>query len=251
MTGSPPYFPAYYSTNVQGNKYLEYIKNMVYIPSVRPPVPPFSVVLAEEPQSSTVPGSHMPGPIIAFAGPRGSRRDEAAVMIAPTQFNRNTSGSSYTSSSIPRLPQPPTAPALSRPVYQKQKRALEADDSPEPAETNQSNSKRKKSAQSVQDNEKALIARYVQEEIDKNNYAESKWQNVADKLLKDHSISRSGNSVKAFWSRYGREEFGIDERKNPDGRNLVTSKQDPEERRKARERKKREAAEGYSSNTHE
>lgn len=124
------------------------------------------------------------------------------------------------------------------------KRALEDEESSDSAEDRQPKPKRKKTNQGVKDDhEKQLIARYMQEEIDKNNVTETKWQNIAEKL-KRHGFSRSGNSVKAYWSRHGRQEFGMDERRKPEGRKLVTSKQDPEERRKARERKKREAAEG-------
>lgn len=237
MTGVPSY-PIYYSTNKRSHTSLEYVKNMAYIPGVLPSVPP------------------RPGPS-AHAKPQGKKlvteTHESGFHGAssPPSWRRSATDTS----SIPQLIEASTAPAGSRhgkgaaQPPQKQKRAFEAKESPEPAEDDQPKSKRKKANQGVQDHEKALIARYMQEEIDNRNLTESKWQNVTEKL-KSHGIDRSGHSVKAWWSRHGRQEFGIDERKNPHGRKLVTSKQDPEERRKARERKRREAVEGKCSNDH-
>ncbi|KAL8901972.1 MAG: hypothetical protein Q9207_004939 [Kuettlingeria erythrocarpa] len=130
------------------------------------------------------------------------------------------------------------------------KRALEDehnnddDESAQPSGSDQAKKKRKQGVQGVKDDEKTLIARYMKIEVDAENRTESKWQNVSDKMWTNHGIQRSGNSVKAWWSRQGRQEFGIDERKNPNGRKLVTSKQDPDERKRARERKKRAATEG-------
>ncbi|KAI4194397.1 MAG: hypothetical protein LQ346_003701 [Caloplaca aetnensis] len=147
----------------------------------------------------------------------------------------------------------PSASAIFTPLHGSSghKRALEAehdddddDESAQPSGSDQAKKKRKQAVQGVKEDEKALIARYMKMEIDAENRTESKWQNVSGKLWTNHGIQRSGNSVKAWWSRQGRQEFGIDERKNPNGRKLVTSKQDPDERKRARERKKLEATEG-------
>ncbi|KAL8707303.1 MAG: hypothetical protein Q9220_007646 [cf. Caloplaca sp. 1 TL-2023] len=85
--------------------------------------------------------------------------------------------------------------------------------------------------------EKRLVLRYLKEEIDKGNRTEKKWKTVAIKL-NAHGCRRSQWSIKSWWSRYGREESGFDERKNPNGRPLVTSKQSSEARKRARDRMK-------------
>ncbi|KAL8953290.1 MAG: hypothetical protein Q9222_000856 [Ikaeria aurantiellina] len=98
---------------------------------------------------------------------------------------------------------------------------------------------RKKHIAEVQSNytaqEKRLVVRYLKEEIGKGNLTEKKWKTIADKLAA-HGCRRSQWSIKAWWSRYGREETGFEERKNPHGRSLVTSKQNPEARKRARDR---------------
>lgn len=85
--------------------------------------------------------------------------------------------------------------------------------------------------------EKQWVVYYLKEEVSRRNLTESKWDNISRELLR-HGLRRSKCSIKAWWSRYGREETGFDERQNPNGRNLVTSKQDPEDRKKARRLKK-------------
>ncbi|KAL8923774.1 MAG: hypothetical protein Q9208_004422 [Pyrenodesmia sp. 3 TL-2023] len=220
-------------------------------------------------QSNPSPGynapSYSPPPQPAYPSP-----GPTADYHRPDYHSPSYASSGYRSSDYPALNYPssgyrsqipqftaalPSAPATSRPLdgatrrpSLQIKRALEDEDdeeeSTEPSENDQPKKKRKQGVQGVKENEKALIARYMKVEVDAKNGTESKWQNVADKLRAFHGIQRSGNSVKAWWSRQGRQEFGLDERKNPNGRKLVTSKQDPDERRKARERKKREATEG-------
>ncbi|KAL9015361.1 MAG: hypothetical protein Q9173_000028 [Seirophora scorigena] len=125
-------------------------------------------------------------------------------------------------------------------LSQRNKRALKLDNMPELAAESQKEPKRTRTFQGIKsDEEKRLIVRYMQEEINDGNVTEKKWSNIARKL-KDHGLERSQWSVKAWWSRYGRLETGIDERQKPNERRLVTSKQDPEERRKARELKRRD-----------
>ncbi|KAI4263428.1 MAG: hypothetical protein L6R42_001422 [Xanthoria sp. 1 TBL-2021] len=87
--------------------------------------------------------------------------------------------------------------------------------------------------------EKKWVVYYLKGEVSRGNLTESKWDIVSRELIK-HGLRRSKCSIKAWWSRYGREETGFDERQNPNGRNLVTSKQDPEERKKARRLKKQQ-----------
>ncbi|KAL8900719.1 MAG: hypothetical protein Q9192_000920 [Flavoplaca navasiana] len=85
--------------------------------------------------------------------------------------------------------------------------------------------------------EKQWVVYYLKGEVSRRNLTESKWDNISRELLR-HGLRRSKCSIKAWWSRYGREETGFDERQNPNGRNLVTSRQDPEDRKKARRLKK-------------
>ncbi|KAL8787265.1 MAG: hypothetical protein Q9213_002313 [Squamulea squamosa] len=87
--------------------------------------------------------------------------------------------------------------------------------------------------------EKKLVLYYLRKEVSRGNLTESKWEKVSRKLVK-HGLRRSKCSIKAWWSRYGREETGFDERQNPNGRNLVTSKQNPGDRRNARRLKKQQ-----------
>ncbi|KAL8847027.1 MAG: hypothetical protein Q9221_007912 [Calogaya cf. arnoldii] len=87
--------------------------------------------------------------------------------------------------------------------------------------------------------EKRWVVYYLKREVSQRNFTESKWENVSRKLM-EHGLRRSKCSIKAWWSRYGREETGFDERQNPNGRSLITSRQDPEDRKKARRLKKQQ-----------
>ena len=104
--------------------------------------------------------------------------------------------------------------------------------------SNEPKPKRKKSSQGIHDEyTQTLIVRFLKEEIAAGNLTEQKWQAVSNKLAKA-GIEHSQWAIKAWWSRKGREQTGFDERQNPTGRRLVTSKQDPGDRRKAREQNK-------------
>ncbi|KAL8914005.1 MAG: hypothetical protein Q9171_001256 [Xanthocarpia ochracea] len=93
------------------------------------------------------------------------------------------------------------------------------------------------SKSNYREDEKAWVLHYLKEEISGRNFTESKWENISRELAR-RGLRRSRNSIKAWWSRYGRQETGFDERQNPSGRRLVTSKQDPEDRKKMRRLKK-------------
>ncbi|KAL9024388.1 MAG: hypothetical protein Q9196_006554 [Gyalolechia fulgens] len=137
----------------------------------------------------------------------------------------------------------PTTSAVKDPTKpsKKHKRSSEAEESPDGPESEEPRQKRTKDSQGIHDQHvKDLIKHFLQEEIESGNKTEQKWQAVSAKLAQ-HGIQRSQWSIKAWWSREGRLETGFDERQNPGGRKLVTSKQDPEERRKARERRKAES----------
>ncbi|KAL8699187.1 MAG: hypothetical protein Q9224_001524 [Gallowayella concinna] len=98
--------------------------------------------------------------------------------------------------------------------------------------------KRKLSSQSAyKEEEKKWVVHYLKMEVVSRNLTESKWENISKELAR-HGFARSKCSIKAWWSRYGREETGFDERQNPTGRNMVTSKQHPADRKKARQLRK-------------
>ena len=103
------------------------------------------------------------------------------------------------------------------------------------------------SKSNYQENEKTWVLHYLKEEVSRRNFTESKWEHISRELV-GHGFWRSRNSIKAWWSRYGRQETGFDERQNPNGRRLVTSKQDPEDRKKMRllrkQMKRRDGLEG-------
>ncbi|KAL9614643.1 MAG: hypothetical protein Q9167_000848 [Letrouitia subvulpina] len=90
----------------------------------------------------------------------------------------------------------------------------------------------------VPPNEQLLIKQLVQEQIDKGNHTERKWKDISDELKARHNINRNFTSVKNFWNRHGREKFGLDERKNKNPAKMITSMQDPGDRKRAREEKK-------------
>ncbi|KAL8764863.1 MAG: hypothetical protein Q9209_007847 [Squamulea sp. 1 TL-2023] len=96
------------------------------------------------------------------------------------------------------------------------------------------------------DDEKKWVVHYLKREISRGNYTDSRWVKISRKLLK-HGISRSPLSIKAWWSRYGRAENGLDERRNPQGRKLVTSKECPAERRKNRRLRKHDQVNGLAT----
>ncbi|KAL9005049.1 MAG: hypothetical protein Q9188_002156 [Gyalolechia gomerana] len=122
----------------------------------------------------------------------------------------------------------------------KHKRTPGAEETLDRPESEEPRPKRTKDSQGIHDKHvKDLITGFLQDEIKAGNKTEQKWQAVSEKLAQQ-GIQRSRWSIKAWWSREGRLETGFDERTNPVGRKLVTSKQDPEERRKARERRKAE-----------
>ncbi|KAL8842686.1 MAG: hypothetical protein Q9170_000461 [Blastenia crenularia] len=134
------------------------------------------------------------------------------------------------------------APATSRLLKgipnppQTNKRALQGEDLSDLPKDGQER-KSRKSSQGIHDKEtQALVVRFLKEEIADGNLTEQKWQAISQKLAK-HGITRSQYSVKAWWSRKGRSQTGFDERQNPNGRKLVTSKQNPDDRRRARQRK--------------
>ena len=76
-----------------------------------------------------------------------------------------------------------------------------------------------------------------------------KWEVLSDRLLQRYGYDRTHNSVKNYWQRTGRAYFGIDERLVANPNKMVTSVQDPADRKRRREEKKREAAKANSEDT--
>ena len=69
------------------------------------------------------------------------------------------------------------------------------------------------------------------------------WDEARDMLRTQYGFSRTSKGVKSEWARHGRARTGIDER-NVKGKDLVTSREDPKDRRE--KRKAKNAAEGGS-----
>lgn len=132
----------------------------------------------------------------------------------------------------------------------KHERNAEAEENSDRREREEPRAKRTKNSQGVHDqHEKDLIRQFLEEEINVGNRTERKWQAISEKLAQ-HGIQRTRWAVKSWWSREGRSETGFEERQNPTGRKMVTSKQDPEERRKARERRKAGLRQAQTSTHH-
>lgn len=69
---------------------------------------------------------------------------------------------------------------------------------------------------------------------------DEKWQLLADRLQERHGFERTANSIKNFWQRKGRAQFGIDERVVPKPDRMSTSVEDPAERKRRRQDKKKQ-----------
>ena len=80
--------------------------------------------------------------------------------------------------------------------------------------------------------------------------SEKKWTEISKHLMDRFQVDRSAGAVKNYWNRHGRQDSGIDERKNKRPDRMVTGVQDPESRREARKRK-RKAMEEDSEETYE
>lgn len=182
-----------------------------------------------------------------LGAPAGASDDAYSRLLnrtpSRTTWNAGDSKSPYlTLPSKSKLVGPPESGLgrIAGPPPARHKRASEDEDEDSSAHNNfQPKPKRNKISQSkYTSQEGALVTRYLKEEVAKGNLTETKWENVSERLKKD-GVDKSRSSVKNWWSRYGREASGFDERQKL-GRSLVTSKQNPEERKRAREQKKLE-----------
>lgn len=85
--------------------------------------------------------------------------------------------------------------------------------------------------------EKDLVRLLMEEVINEKqvNLTEKKWEVISDRLAQRFNVARSKTSVKNYWSREGRLLTGLDERRKPNPEKLVTSVQNPEQRKRARQ----------------
>lgn len=243
MTDGVVYCPIYVIEVDQAHA-LEYTKNMKHIPRPSTPVQtnipdlaPLELPVQAQPTS-------LPASLI----------DKSVHQLSAGQISSPNPSTSFKSRAVQVIDEPTSIgdsdrwiPAFPTPLIRSPKRrmtTLEDDqDRSSPQDNKQPKSKRTKTLRNTYDDDvTARVARYVQQEIVAGNHTESKWENVSSKLKMD-GIERSKWSIKNWWSRFGRHETGIEERQNPNGRKLVTSKQSPEDRKKARERRKLEATE--------
>ena len=67
------------------------------------------------------------------------------------------------------------------------------------------------------------------------NLTEKKWEVISNRLASRHGFTRSKTSIKNYWSRQGRAQTGVDERRNPNPNKLITSVQNPDQRKRARQ----------------
>ncbi|KAI4255694.1 MAG: hypothetical protein LQ352_002443 [Teloschistes flavicans] len=243
MTDGEVYYPVY-ALEVDQAHAFEYTKSMAYIPRPSTPIqrnmpvlaplePPIQAQLMSLPASLTNESvSQLPAGQLSSPNPLTSLDNRPVqVMNEPT--------------SLGDLDIANHAP--SNPIIRSHKRRMttlaDDPDGSAPQDSSQPKSKRTKMLRRTYGkDETVLVAHYVRQEIDNGNRTESKWERVSEQLQM-HGIFKSKWSIKNWWSRCGRHETGIEERQNPTGRKMVTSKQSPEDRKKARERKKLEVAE--------
>ena len=85
--------------------------------------------------------------------------------------------------------------------------------------------------------EKDLVRLLMEEVINEQqvNLTEKKWEVISDRLASRFGFIRSKTSIKNYWSRQGRAQTRVDERRNPNPEKLITSVQNPYQRKQARQ----------------
>lgn len=85
--------------------------------------------------------------------------------------------------------------------------------------------------------EKSLVKLLMEEVIVEQqvNLTEKKWEVISNRLASRHGFTRLKTSIKNYWSRQGRAQTGVDERRNPNPYKLITSVQNPDQRKRARQ----------------
>lgn len=85
--------------------------------------------------------------------------------------------------------------------------------------------------------EKDLVRSLMEEVISEQqvNLTEKKWEVISDRLAARNGFVRSKTSIKNYWNREGRSQTGVDERRKPNPNKMVTSLQNAEQRKRARE----------------
>ncbi|KAL9125486.1 MAG: hypothetical protein Q9217_005315 [Psora testacea] len=86
------------------------------------------------------------------------------------------------------------------------------------------------------------LMREILIECGPNSRTERRWAIVSDRLASRYSIYRTWTSVKNYWNREGRESSKIDERNVKNPARMVTGVQDKQQRKDARQAKRRRAA---------
>lgn len=70
------------------------------------------------------------------------------------------------------------------------------------------------------------------------NRTEQRWVVIQDRLHNNHGITRTPTAIKNYWNREGRLSTGLDERNKPRPYAMVTGVQNPEDRKRARQKNK-------------
>lgn len=85
--------------------------------------------------------------------------------------------------------------------------------------------------------EKNLVRLLMEEVISEQlvNLTEKKWEVISNRLASRFGFTRSKTSIKNYWSRQGRAQTRVDERRNPNPNKLITSVQNPDQRKRARQ----------------
>ncbi len=106
-----------------------------------------------------------------------------------------------------------------------------------PASQSQATTKVKKQQANWTAREKELVGILMEEVMNEKqvHLTEKKWEVISDRLASMYGFIRSKTSIKNYWSRNGRLLTGVDERRKPNPEKLVTSVQDPDQRKRARQ----------------
>ncbi|KAL8972353.1 MAG: hypothetical protein Q9183_000600 [Haloplaca sp. 2 TL-2023] len=187
--------------------------------------PPFEASLGQPPKSPSE-GSSMPSAYQTPSRPRPKVGDFQNPYLTPTS-SRKPAGPSVTGLEGTNTP----TPTGTKRTSEDRDEVLSIHDGSQPEAKR---SKRRPTRYT--EDEQAMTERYVRYVVSRGNQTESKWAEVRQLLLSE-GVDKSPSSIKNYWSRFGRENSKFDERQKV-GKNLITSKQDPENRKRNREQKK-------------
>lgn len=80
------------------------------------------------------------------------------------------------------------------------------------------------------------VAILMRETVTRGYNTEANWNRISYQLRERYGFERSASGIKNYWARKGRAKYGIDERRKPKPKKMVTSMQTPKTRRVARKR---------------